>query len=152
MPQRRTSPPPRSRASSTPASRAGQPVARTKVWVERDGVVLMSDYRARLLEAVDARGSVAAGAQALRLPYRTAWKKLREMEEAAGVPLLESDSGGAGGGQSRLTPAAREMVASFRRLSAPAVEDVSARFPDEANHFEVGAQPDGGAQPSGPDA
>ena len=108
---------------------------RSKVWIERDGEVLISEYRARLLEAVARAGSVAAAAEALGLPYRTAWKKLREMEEAAGVPLLESGSGGAGGGQSRLTPAAEEMVAAFRRLAAPVERGVGERFLDEARHF-----------------
>ncbi|MEX1021687.1 MAG: LysR family transcriptional regulator [Dehalococcoidia bacterium] len=126
--------------SSTPPPRGGEPdarvVARSKVWVERDGVVLMSDYRARLLEAVEAHGSVAAAAEALRLPYRTAWKKLREMEDAAGVPLLDSGSGGAAGGQSQLTEAAREMVAAFRRVSDPVGDDVGARFDTETRHFE----------------
>ncbi|MEX2032826.1 MAG: LysR family transcriptional regulator, partial [Dehalococcoidia bacterium] len=103
--------------------------------VERDGVVLISDYRARLLDAVAEHGSVAAAAEALHLPYRTAWKKLREMEEAAGVPLLESGSGGAGGGQSQLTPAAREMVAAFRRLSAPLEDEITSRFASEESHF-----------------
>ncbi len=142
MPARRASPGPRTPRGPR-RSEGGQPVARTKVWVERDGVVLMSDYRARLLEAVEARGSVAAAAEALRLPYRTAWKKLREMEEAAGVPLLDSGSGGAGGGQSRLTEEARAMVEAFRRLSAPALEDVTGRFPAEAHHFETRDEPPG---------
>lgn len=110
-------------------------VAHSKVWVERDGVVLMSEYRAQLLEAVEEKGSVAAAAEALGLPYRTAWKKLREMEEAAGMPLLDSGSGGAGGGQSALTEHALEMVHAFRRLSDPVSEDVDARFPSEAEHF-----------------
>ena len=58
---------------------------RSKVWIERDGAVLMSEYRARLLEAIMREGSVAAAADSLSLPNRTAWKKLREIEEAAGV-------------------------------------------------------------------
>jgi len=32
---------------------------------------------------------IAAGAEALGLPYRTAWKKLREMEAAAGFLVEE---------------------------------------------------------------
>ena len=32
---------------------------RSKVWVERDGTVIISDYRARLLAAIEAHGSVA---------------------------------------------------------------------------------------------
>jgi molybdate transport system regulatory protein len=112
---------------------------RAKVWVERGGEVVMSEYRAMLLEAVEEAGSVSGAAERMRLPYRTAWKKLREMESAAGVPLLVSDSGGASGGGSALTPAAREMVAAFRRMATPLTEDAAERFLDEAEHFEVEA-------------
>lgn len=108
---------------------------RSKVWIERDGQIVMSEYRARLLEAIAREGSVAAAADALGLPNRTAWKKLREIEEAAGTPLLESGSGGAMGGQSRLTPAAEEMLVAFRRIADPVDEDVQERFLDEQEHF-----------------
>jgi molybdenum-dependent DNA-binding transcriptional regulator ModE len=58
---------------------------RSKVWLERDQQVLLSDFRATLLERIDALGSVSAAAQDLDLPNRTAWKKLQEMEAAAGL-------------------------------------------------------------------
>jgi molybdate transport system regulatory protein len=108
---------------------------RSKVWIERDGQVLMSEYRARLLDAVDREGSVAAAAEALGLPNRTAWKKLREIEEAAGTALLESGSGGAAGGQSRLTTAAVKMLIAFRRIAEPVDDEVQERFMDERDHF-----------------
>jgi molybdate transport system regulatory protein len=108
---------------------------RSKVWIERDGQIVMSEYRARLLEAIAREGSVAAAADALTLPNRTAWKKLRELEEAAGTALLDSGSGGATGGQSRLTPAAEEMLQAFRRIADPVEEDVQERFVEEQDHF-----------------
>jgi molybdate transport system regulatory protein len=106
------------------------------VWVEREGEVVMSEYRAQLLEAIAQAGSVAKAAEVMELPYRTAWKKLREMEAAAGIPLLVSDSGGASGGQSSLTPEAEEMLAAFRRLSEPLGDDTEERFLHEAEHFD----------------
>jgi molybdate transport system regulatory protein len=108
---------------------------RSKVWVERDGTVVISEYRARLLTAIVEHGSVASAAEALGLPYRTAWKKLREMEAAAGAPLLESDSGGAAGGASRLTTFARELLEAFRRVSEPVSGAVEERFDRERDHF-----------------
>ncbi|MBM3140078.1 MAG: LysR family transcriptional regulator [Chloroflexi bacterium] len=108
---------------------------RSKVWVERDGTVIISEYRARLLAAIARTGSVAGAAEALGLPYRTAWKKLREMEAAAGVGLVESDSGGAAGGASRLTAAAHELLAAFERVSEPVAGEVAARFREERAHF-----------------
>jgi molybdate transport system regulatory protein len=119
------------------AGSGGSVRVRTKVWVERGGEVVMSEYRALLLETIARTGSVARAANEMHLPYRTAWKKLREMEAAAGVPLLNSDSGGAGGGQSSLTPDAVEMLAAFRRLSDPIGEQTAERFEDEAEHFDL---------------
>jgi molybdate transport system regulatory protein len=111
---------------------------RTKVWIEgSDGAVVMSEYRAGLLDAVDRHRSVAAAARAVGLPYRTAWKKLQEMERAAGVGLLASEAGGTGGGQTELTDAARDMLAAYRRLSKPAEAAADTGFERERAHFEV---------------
>ena len=107
----------------------------SKVWIERDGEIVMSEYRARLLAAVTREGSVAAAADSLGLPIRTAWKKLREIEAAAGTALVESGSGGPTGGQSHLTAAAEEMLIAFRRIAGPVDDDVQERFVDEQEHF-----------------
>ena len=107
-----------------------------KVWIERGAEVLLSEFRAELLASIASQGSVAAAAKAMKLPYRTAWKKLKEMEAAAGIPLVESSSGGAAGGSSHLTPAAREMLAAFGRIAEPAEEVVAQRFTSERHHLE----------------
>ena len=102
---------------------------RTKVWIEReDGAVLISDFRAQLLAAIVEHGSVAAAARAVGLPQRTAWKKLLEMERAAGFPLLESASGGAEGGATRLTEAGTAVLSSFRRLAEPLLQEANVSF------------------------
>ena len=108
---------------------------RAKVWLEDDQRrVLISDFRARLLAEIERAGSVAAAARALGLPYRTAWKKLQEMEDLAGTALLESVSGGASGGKTRLTAEARGLLRAFRKLTAPieaAVGEDALREPAE---------------------
>ncbi len=108
---------------------------RVKVWLERGDEVVLSEYRARLLEAVAEHGSVAAAAEALHLPVRTAWKKLREMEAAAGLPLLESGSGGSAGGGSDLTPEAVAMVEAFREVARPATQAAEQAFSDQRRRF-----------------
>ena len=110
---------------------------RVKVWLERGDEVVLSEYRARLLEAIDRYGSVAAAAAALHLPVRTAWKKLREMEAAAGIPLLDSGSGGATGGTTTLTADARVMVTAFRHVSRPIAGAAERRFTDERERFPL---------------
>ncbi|MDP6349009.1 MAG: LysR family transcriptional regulator [Chloroflexota bacterium] len=118
-----------------PKSRESRWRARSKVWLEDDRVVLLSGFRADLLERVDRLGSVSAAARELDLPNRTAWKKLQETEAAAGFPLLISTSGGSGGGASRLTDEARSLLAAFRRVADPVSGLVDERFAAEAGSF-----------------
>lgn len=107
---------------------AGATRVRAKVWIERGDDVLLSEWRVALLEAVDATGSLSAAAGRLDVPYRTAWQRIKESEERLGLPLLATESGGAEGGGSRLTPEARDLVARFRRVTAGVAELVEQRF------------------------
>jgi len=105
--------------------------ARAKIWFERGGKLVLSDWRVELLTAVGETGSLTRAAERLRVPYRTAWSKLKEIEEQLGIRLLETQSGGAGGGGSLLTPEARELIARFRRVRDGVAELVRERFEAE---------------------
>ncbi|MCC7023335.1 MAG: LysR family transcriptional regulator [Thermomicrobiales bacterium] len=104
---------------------------RAKVWIERGESVVLSDWRVELLEAIDAHGSLSRAAEALDVPYRTAWERVKATEAEVGVRLLESESGGASGGGSRLTPEARDLCRRFRRVTAGIQELVNQRFAAE---------------------
>ncbi|MDW8481052.1 MAG: LysR family transcriptional regulator [Meiothermus sp.] len=70
---------------------------RAKFWLESDqGGFLLGPGTLRLLLAVEERGSLKAGARAVRLGYRTAWARLNRAEKALGFPLVERRSGGKG--------------------------------------------------------
>jgi molybdopterin-guanine dinucleotide biosynthesis protein B len=84
------------------------------VWLEDDGEVAASRWRMELLSAVDEHGSITAGAEAMDVPYRVAWKKIHEMEERLGDQLLETQIGGPEGGGARLTEAGRVRVEQMR--------------------------------------
>jgi molybdate transport system regulatory protein len=104
---------------------------RSKVWLEQDGQVVLSEWRVELLETIETTGSLSAAAQRLGVPYRTAWARLRQMEERLGVRLLETQVGGPEGGGSRLTAEAREVIARFHRLTDGIAELVDGRFRQE---------------------
>jgi molybdate transport system regulatory protein len=108
-----------------------QPQVRYKVWIERGEEVLLSEWRVALLEAVAETGSLAAAAAKLDVPYRTAWHKIKEAEASLGVRLLETESGGADGGGSRLTGDGLDLVARFRRVTAGVADLVEGRFREE---------------------
>ncbi len=114
------------------SERGSEPLEiRSKIWIERDGDVVLSEWRVELLEAIDANGSLSRAAETLAVPYRTAWERVKATEAEIGVRLLESESGGADGGGSRLTPAARDLCRRFRRVSGGIQEVVSRRFAAE---------------------
>ena len=101
---------------------------RVKLWVEEDGKLVLSDYRVRLLALIDETGSLADAAAELRLSYRRAWGKVREIEQNLGTALVESAAGGAGGGGSRLTPEGKRLVALYQRFQDAMRRDLAQEF------------------------
>ena len=99
-----------------------------KLWVEIDGQIVLSDWRVGLLKEVDRTGSLSRAAEALNVPYRTAWHKLKQMEQRLGVRLVASHSGGAGGGGAELTPVGRRLVERYGRFAAGLRQEVDRRF------------------------
>ena len=67
--------------------------AKFKVWVVFGERVKMGDGRARLLELIDELGSIRKAVAQFGMSYRYAWGYLRELQKAAGVPLLERRGG-----------------------------------------------------------
>ena len=90
---------------------------RYNLWLEVEGEVVFSLWRADLLRAVAASGSISAAAEELQIPYRTAWQKIHEMETRLGKKLVETQTGGQHGGGARLTPAAEEYLERFERFA-----------------------------------
>src|ERR671918_1707411 len=97
------------------SERGGPLEIRSKIWIERRGRgnVVLSEWRVELLEAIDAHGSLRRAAEALDIPYRTAWERVKATEGEIGFRLLDSESGGLEGGGRRPTPAAPH---AFRRF------------------------------------
>src|SRR5437762_1782841 len=67
---------------------------RVKLWLERNGRIVMSEYRLRLLALVAETGSLAEAAEQMGLSYRRAWGKIKELERNLDLPLVESAAGG----------------------------------------------------------
>ena len=98
------------------------------LWIEKDGVVVLSAWRVELLEAIEATGSITAAAEQLKVPYRRAWEKVQEIEQGLGAKVVDTAVGGAGGGGARLTPAGRRAIEQFHKFSSGFDEDVAQRY------------------------
>jgi molybdate transport system regulatory protein len=101
---------------------------RFNLWLETDGEVVLSAWRVRLLETIQASGSIRAAAEELKIPYRRAWQKVHEMEDRSGLRLLETEVGGEGGGGARLTEEARDVIVRFHRFEAGLAEEILHRY------------------------
>ena len=93
-------------------------VLRSKVWLEKDGKLLMGWGRATLLERIDQLGSISAAARSMKLAYRNAWLWVEAMNRLAPTPLVEKATGGARGGYARLTEEGRRIVAEYKEKRA----------------------------------
>ena len=91
---------------------------RANFWVEKEGQVVLSTWRIELLEAIAETGSITAAASEMNITYRRAWDKIHESEERLGVKLVETQTGGSGGGGSQLTAAGKDYVRRFRKFTA----------------------------------
>jgi len=90
-------------------------VFRSKVWVEKDGKLLMGWGRATLLERVDQLGSISAAARSMKLAYRNAWLWIEAMNRLADKPLVEKSTGGVRGGYARLTDEGRRIIEELKK-------------------------------------
>ena len=87
-----------------------------KLAVLDDNRFVFGDSEMRLLEAISRQGTLTEGAATLGLSYRVAWGKLRDLESAFGVQLVERTVGGRRGGSSRLTGSAQRLVDQYGRF------------------------------------
>lgn len=96
---------------------------------------VLSESRIRLLEAIDRCGSLNRAAREVPLSYKAAWEALDTMNRLAPEPLVERLTGGRGGGGTRLTDYARQLVRLHRAMES-SQQDILDRIgpvPDDAD-------------------
>lgn len=96
---------------------------RLKVWIEKGNKYIVGDGRIGLLCRVKETGSISSAAKMMRMSYSAAHSALKRMEKNLGFKLLKRKCGGNGGGGSRLTERAKELIkrySSFRSRVASA--------------------------------
>jgi molybdate transport system regulatory protein len=81
-----------------------------------DGKVLGPRF-VRLLEAIEARGSLNQATATVGLGYRHAIKWIRHAESVLGCTLVVRRAGGAAGGGSGLTHEGLRLVRSYHRVT-----------------------------------
>jgi len=74
------------------------------------------EKRIRLLEAIEAYGSISSAAKKVGLSYKAAWEAVDTMNNLSVQPLVTKLTGGSGGGGTTLTELGKEMVKNYAIL------------------------------------
>ena len=89
-----------------------------RIWIEgRDGTFL-GYGRVALLEKIKEYGSISEAAKSINMSYRHAWELIDSINRQAKLPLIESSTGGKGGGGAKLTEAGELAITAFHQLYA----------------------------------
>ena len=88
-----------------------------RFWLTKENQSFLGAGRIELLERIDKTGSINAAAKEMKMSYKAAWERINGMNALADQPLIERLTGGKGGGGTKLTPYAHELIATFHRFN-----------------------------------
>jgi molybdate transport repressor ModE-like protein len=84
-----------------------------KVWLEKDGEVVVGNGKVGLLKMIDELGSVQKAAEKNGMSYRHALGMIRKIEKRSGFKFLETQVGGKDGGSAKLTAEGKEFLQQY---------------------------------------
>jgi molybdate transport system regulatory protein len=74
----------------------------------------------RLLEAIDATGSITQAGRTLGMSYRRAWLLAADLNRSFRSAVVTTHGGGARGGGAAVTPFGRALIATYRAIESKA--------------------------------
>jgi molybdate transport system regulatory protein len=107
------------------------------VWMTVGGENFGGPGRVDLLAKVAETGSISQAAKAIRMSYKAAWDAIDAMNNLAGEALVERQTGGKGGGGTRLTARGEQLIRNFRLI-----EQVHRDFLERLNQQAAGIADD----------
>jgi len=104
--------------------------ARLRVRVQFGEGFAIGPGKADLLQAVAQTGSISAAAREMKMSYRRAWLLIDAMNQCFREPVVDTATGGKGGGGAQITSFGRIVLKDFRVMEAGAVASVAKQMPE----------------------
>jgi len=114
-------------ASST---KGGRKTELPRVQVLFGAVFPLGPGKAALIEAVGRTGSISAAAREMGMSYRRAWTLIDAANRCFKSPLVQTATGGRGGGGAQVTETGIEVLRRYRDIETKAVSAVSREVKD----------------------
>lgn len=87
---------------------------RPRIYIGKD--IALGPGKIDLLEKVGEMRSISAAARALGIPYKRAWLLVDSLNQGFARPVVDTATGGKGGGGARLTPLGEALVERYTAL------------------------------------
>jgi len=78
--------------------------------------IVLGPGKIEILRRLEEGHSISSAARALGMTYKRAWALIDTLNRGFGRPVIETTSGGKGGGGAHLTPLGQELVARYGAL------------------------------------
>ena len=99
-------------------------------------LIALGPGKASLLESIDQVGSISEAARQSNISYRRAWDMVDTMNRCFNEPLVESVTGGKGGGGAVLSPLGKKVVEIYRDMESKASMATKEEWKSLQNHLK----------------
>ena len=89
-----------------------------------------------LLESIDKVGSISEAARKNNISYRRAWDMVNTMNQCFSDPLVESVTGGKGGGGAKLTSLGEKVKTIYRKMEVKASSSTKKEWNSLKRHLK----------------
>jgi molybdate transport system regulatory protein len=103
-------------------------IAKTRIRVLFGSAFAIGPGKADLLQAIDEAGSISAAARQMHMSYRRAWLLIDTMNRCFREPVVNTATGGKGGGGAQITSFGRAVLRAYRAMEAGAAASVAGRM------------------------
>jgi molybdate transport system regulatory protein len=90
---------------------------KSKIWIESEDGILLSEGRVQLLKKIDETGSLNKASKVLNISYQKAWRLIDDVSKTTKKPVIETKIGGAKGGGTILTPYGKSLITIFETIN-----------------------------------
>ena len=94
--------------------------------------ITMGPGKAMLLEEIARTGSISGAARKMGMSYRRAWLLVDAMNRCFREPLVDTATGGAGGGGAKVTEFGSDILRRYREMEAKAAISVAGELSELA--------------------
>lgn len=89
---------------------------KSRIWVESSQGIFLGEGRIRLLRAIEQEGSLSKAAKSMNMSYKKAWNLIDAINKSAPKAIVETSTGGSGGGGTLLTKYGKKKMEDFEAM------------------------------------